>query len=251
MTNPQRQMDDLELNAFIDGELDTARRLEVAKMIESDPVLAERFTSLEGDKALLRKLYAPVAEKPIPGAWRTRIESYAAPKRNVFSYRNIAAMAAAFVLGIAAFAAWHKMPVANGQDIVTLALNARSGVTRPDTVIARAGPDVANKAVSEAMQLHVKTPDLSRLGYTLAAVQVYSGSFGEKPVELVYRNSRNQSFMLYLHRPVGALGERMLDKQGLRVCVWQYEELGAVMSGQMSWPEMLHLAGASYSIFRS
>ena len=88
----------------------------------------------------------------------------------------------------------------------------------------------------------IRPPDLSKLGYSLAAVRR-----GEAAVVLDYRGERGRVFTLYLRRSSGEERFEMTRRGDLRICVWQDEALSAVMFGEMSAGEMLRLATLAYA----
>lgn len=53
-----RSIDDLELNAFIDGELSTGQQAELLEAMRADPELARQACELRQLKAQLRLAYA-------------------------------------------------------------------------------------------------------------------------------------------------------------------------------------------------
>jgi anti-sigma factor RsiW len=93
----------------------------------------------------------------------------------------------------------------------------------------------------------VKAPDLTRLGYRLASMAVYNGTPGGNAVELVYRKADGRDFTLYVRHASDAPRFDQFERAGLRVCIWQDEVLGTVMSGKMSAAEMQRLAALAYS----
>lgn len=238
-----------EISAFVDGELEGERAAEIERALNENAALGEYAAALRGDKARLTEIYGSFAERPLPAAWRARIEDYERPWYARASYRTMGAIAATLLVAAGLVGVWREQMGSQQQDIVDLALRARSGGIRAEAVIETGMLDVANRAISQALQMPRRAPDLSRLGYKLASVQVFAGASGDKPVELVYQDARNRSFTLYIRRPVGAPRTEMLDRGGVRTCVWQYDDLGAVMAGKMSWPEMMRIAASAYSVF--
>jgi anti-sigma factor RsiW len=241
------EIGDEELSAYLDGEFDAARQDEIARLIQSDPALAERVAAMQSDMRFLRELYAPIVAQPLPPSWRARIESHGRG-RTIRVYGSIAAMAATIVLAAICLPLVMRFwPSPQGPDIIADALAAQSGSVAPQASLATAARDVASSVISQALAMRLKAPDLSRMGYSLEAVKIYAGTRGNQPVELVYRNAQNDAFSLYLHRPVGAPRFDQFKRGGERVCIWQDDVLGTVMVGEMSAPEMQRLASLSYT----
>ena len=54
-------------------------------------------------------------------------------------------------------------------------------------------------------------------------------------------------FTLYLRRSDGTARFDQFERAGLRVCVWQDEQLGMVMAGNVSTAAMQRLASLAYT----
>ena len=66
-----------------------------------------------------------------------------------------------------------------------------------------------------AVALNVKVPDLRRIGYTLTGIRVYPRS--PAAAELLYRDSWNRAFTLYLRRSDGTAHFDQFERNGLRI----------------------------------
>jgi len=254
------EIGDEELSAYIDGELDAVQHRRYGQRIQADSRLAERVAAFESDMALLRQTYAPIAERPLPASWQERIQHHvggsvdrgaSAPLARLKArgpLLPVFALAATIVLAVICAPLVSRLWLSPQKpDIVAQALAAHSGAVAPQSSVATTARDVASRAISEALAMRLKAPDLSRMGYSLEAVKTYAGARGDRPVELVYRNARNGAFTLYLHRPLGPARFDQFRQGGERVCIWQDDVLGTVMVGEMSAPEMQRLASLSYT----
>ena len=117
------------------------------------------------------------------------------------------------------------------------ALEVHAG-SRPATTVAD-----ASAALKAVLKMDLKAPDLTRMGYTLASVQVYDG----ESVKLDYRDGNNKIFTLYLKPSSGTPRFDMLRRGDNRVCIWQDDVLSTIMVGEMSAGEMLRLASMAYA----
>jgi anti-sigma factor RsiW len=95
--------------------------------------------------------------------------------------------------------------------------------------------------------MDVKAPDLSRVGYKLASMRIYGGIAGGKAVELSYRDGSDRVFTLYLRHPSSPPRVDLLNRDGVRICIWQDDVVGAVMVGRMSAGEMARIASLAYA----
>jgi len=239
-----------ELHAYLDGELDGQGRGEVEAAIAEDQDLRRRFDAFQADKASISRLYSELLEEPLPAKWTSLIESRTSESRRILSRETIMALAAAMLLVIGGAIAFRQMMPSGQESIIEEALAARSDALTPKRVIAvnaSERPSVADAVVASALRMRIKAPDLSSMGYTLNGVRVYQDVPGGKAVELLYRQKDNRVFALYLRHPSGQARFDQFKEGNLRVCIWQDDVLGTVMTGEMSAAEMQRLASLAYT----
>lgn len=230
-----------DLHAFIDGELDDVRAREIAELVTADRALAEKVQAFRVDKARLLEHYEPLLERPLPEAWLKRIEAARKPVRRFdrIAWRKpgyaLAASVAVLVIG---WSAYRVMLERGGEGVVDEAIAAR--------VVADNGAAVDAAKISAALGLRVKLPDLSRAGYTFAGAAIMPKS-GATAVKLDYRDRDNRMFTLYLKPSSGQAHFEMTARGSLRVCLWQDDVLATVMVGEMSAAEMLRVASLAYN----
>ena len=248
MSEPVRIPDE-QLHALIDGELSVQECAELEAAVAADPYLSQRVAHFRADKARLVQIYGPVADMPLPEHWIRMIESEPRRQKRFFSIEAIAGIAAAFMLVIGGTLAY-RQSVPHEEPIVEEALAARNDVLAPRKVLAVKAPaqdSAAAQTLSSALAMRVSVPDLKRMGYSLVGVRVYGSAPQAKGVELLYRHTDNRIFALYLRRPSGPPRFDQYKHGNLRVCIWQDDVLGAVMTGEMSAAEMQRLASLAYT----
>jgi anti-sigma factor RsiW len=248
MSEPLRIPDE-QLHALIDGELSAQECAELETAVAADPYLSQRVAHFRADKARLAQIYGPVAEMPLPEHWIRMIEREPRREKRLFSIEAIAGIAAAFMLVIGGTLAY-RQSVPHEEPIVEEALAARNDVLSPRKVItvdAPAQDSTAARTLASALAMPVSVPDLKRMGYSLVGVRVYGSAPQAKGVELLYRHTDNRIFALYLRRPSGPPRFDQYRQGKLRVCIWQDDVLGAVMTGEMSAAEMQRLASLAYT----
>jgi anti-sigma factor RsiW len=238
-----------KLHAFIDGELPADERVRLADAIAADPALARRADLFRQDKERLWQAYGGLVDRPIPRHWIDMIEA-PQTRRRVFSMDTIAALAAALLLLVGGPLLYRQM-TPHEEPIVVEALAARDATVPAGHIAAVQSTDknaAVGRAVSGALAMRVSAPDLSRMGYTLAGYRIYRNAEGGKPAaELLYRHRDNRVFALYLRQPTGAPRFDQYKQGKLRVCIWQDDVLGAVMTGEMTAAEMQRLASLAYT----
>ncbi len=246
---------DEELHAFIDGELEAGRAMEIGKAVEKDSALSRRIAAYRADKLRLRQAYAQIAADELPQEWLDRIDRHArAPQRMPVWRRlpnQLLAAAAVILVLVLGWGVSRELPYGEGDDAIMREALAARAQTMPAQQVIPAGDltsrDRSDSVLTTALAMKVKAPDLARLGYRLEDVRVYSGVPGGKAVELDYRNASDGLFTLYLRHPSSAPRVDIIQRGGVRICIWQDDVLGAVMAGKMSAGEMARLASLAYS----
>ena len=244
-----------EIQAFIDGEIDAQRAAQIALAAQSDGTLARRIAAFREDKLRLRQVYAPIASSPLPENWLHFIDRHAREKHHSRSWPRIsqqvfAAASAILLLVLSLGLSREFLRLPDEEQIINEALAARDHIVQPErsfTSAELARTDSGTTLLSAALDSKVKTPNLTRMGYQLDGARIYGGMPGGKAVELDYRNAQNSLFTLYLRRPSSPPRVDIVERGRLRICIWQDDELGAVMAGEMPAGEMARLASLAYS----
>jgi len=241
-------IDETTLQAYIDGELSKVDCVAVEEAIERDPLLAKQLALYDGDKSRLAEIYGRMHVEPLPVKWLELIESK--PRKTSKSYLQGIAVIAAVLLIAIGIPSLYQRSARPQESIIEEALAARSEsipVRQTIAVTASAHASAADRAVAAALSMHVRAPDLSRMGYALSAVRVYDGVPGGKSVELLYQKANTTVFALYLRHPSSPARFDQFKQGRLRVCIWQDDVLGTVMTGEMSAAEMQRLASLAYT----
>ena len=243
MTDP-RQFTDEELHAFIDGELDAAQAAAIQTALDENDILARRIALYRSDKERIAQVYAPLIHRPLPSAWLTKLD--ATPRRfaPMLQRRSVFAMAASVALAVVGATAYRVVSTNSDDDILNEAFAALNN-TMPAS--ATGSVEDVNQTLATELGLNLKAPDLSKMGYHLAGVNVYTNLPDSTGIKLDYRTTDNRTVALYVRKSMGAVRFDMLKRGTVRICVWQDDVVGTVMMGEMSAGEMLRLASLAYS----
>ncbi len=235
----------IELHAYIDGALDPARREQVEARIARDPEFARLVAAYRADKALLKQAYGPLSQQPLPPEWLARLRY--TPEPRTVSWRLVGSIAAALVVALVGVGVYRTMQPAKPAGFVEAALEARATPGDAQQVIdiePGTGSHKYDAALSDVVKLPVKVPSMTKLGYRLVGLHFYRSAGA---AEILYRDGGNRLFTLYLRRSDGASRFDQFERNGLRICIWQDEELGAVMAGNVSTAAMQRLASLAYT----
>jgi anti-sigma factor RsiW len=243
------QISDENLHAFIDGELRADGRAAVEAAIARDPDLGQRVALYRADKARIGETYGPLLDAPVPANWIALIENPPRRPWPAAPLRTIAAIAAALLVLVGG-PMLYRQATPHEEPIVEEALAARSDALPARQIVAvssEAQSAAANRAMRATLAMPVKAPDLSHMGYTLVGMRTYDAVSSGKAVELLYRHSGNRAFALYVRKPSGPPRFDQYKQGNLRVCIWQDDVIGTVMTGEMSAAEMQRLASLAYT----
>ncbi len=237
----ERQLDDAELHAYVDGALDDERTRAVEAALARNTALAARVADYRADKHALKSFYGALDAEPLPAAWTAMVE---AKSRRVLPTRFVlSAIAAAMLVLIGGSGLYMRLNTPADTGIVGTALSARNEAIQPSQVFA-ASTDARlyNAALRTAVGASVKVPVLDRLGYRFDGMRTYKDA-----AEVLYRNGEGRVFSLYLKRSAGQVQFDQFERDGLRVCIWQDDRISMVMAGDISAAIMQRLASLAYS----
>lgn len=241
------EINDADLHAYVDGALDAQQADRVEAGLRLNPHLMARVADFRADKEMLKKIYAPIAGQPVPEHWLALVHTHKA--RPAMAWRQTGAIAAMLLVAVGvalSYRLW-SAPARSGE-IVQAAIDARQDTSGQSfRVTDRATSANYDAMISNAVAMHVKAPDLGKLGYYLIELRLYPHAPGGSAAELLYRDHANRLFTLYLRRSNGAARFDQFEQAGLRVCIWQDDQLGMVMAGDVSTAAMQRLASLAYT----
>jgi anti-sigma factor RsiW len=234
---------DEDLVAYMDGELDAGRAEAIRAALARDADAAARLAAFQQDFAALRAAYAPIADQPVPLAWRQQIEHATTRRadRTALSRRLIALAACALLaVGVSAFIATRQA--------ATPSILAQAEAARTETLATNlrlAGPQLAaadaTQALNHATGLSLHAPDLSHLGYTLVELDTYPDA-----AALRYRDQEGAPLTLYVRKSNGDARFDLLKSGKILTCIWQDDVVSAVMMANIPAGRMMRVASAAY-----
>ena len=243
-----KPIEENDLHAYVDGQLDSARRAEVEKYLEVNQEEAERLHVFERQNAMLENLFGPVLNEAVP----ERLPQVMKPGRHAVLWRYTA-MAASLVC--ATLLGWF-LRGEQVQEIHAPSLAREAAVAyavySPEILhpveVGAAQEDHLVRWLSKRLGQSLKVPNLSSLGYELVGGRLLPGS--KKPAaQFMYQNARGQRLTLYLSTEVTDSRETAFRyaRQGkVGVFYWVDGPLGYALSGDTSREQLLNVAEAVY-----
>jgi anti-sigma factor RsiW len=205
-----RPISEDELHAFVDQQLDGARRNEVQTYLDAHPEVAEQIAAFQRQRDALRAAAAPIADEPIPP--QLNLHHLMDARRQSRPWSSWRSMAASVLLLVAGGAGgWslrgvapEEFPQRNG--VATLAHEAAYtfGVFGMDhTHPVEFG--AADKAellswIASRIGRTVAVPDLAAAGYSFMGGRVVATAYGAAGL-LMYSNDRGERLAV-LVRPM-------------------------------------------------
>ena len=243
---PNGHSEDLELHAYLDGALDAVNISVVEARLAADPALAARLAAFKADKVMLQETFRPLTDRPLPPEWTARLARSRPRRWKGFRSLRVGAIAAGLLLALTGYYTfWHTRP--ESQEIVAVALRERALATaQNENSISDAMAHGFDKSLSDVVGTRVKVPDIRKLGYRLTAIRFHNDS-GAAAADIIYRDSTGHLFTLYVRQSDGHVRFDQFMRAGLRICIWQDDQVAMVMTGDVSTAAMQRLASLAYS----
>ena len=234
-----------QLHAYVDGALSDGARAEVEAWLAAHPEDAERLRAYSEQSAVLRSLYDPVLDEPVPAALlATR------PR----AWRRYAAAAVIFALGIGIgwmvrgmFFSPQVVPVSLARQAATAHVVYSPEVRHPVEVTADEEEHLV-RWLSKRLGTTLKAPKLMALGYELVGGRLLSNSQG--PVaHFMYQDARGQRLTLYVSRQRGEPRDtafRFSQEDRGSVFYWVDGNFGYALSGEVKRDQLLKVADVVY-----
>jgi anti-sigma factor RsiW len=193
---------EIELHAFIDGELPPERAAAVEAAMARDPLLAARVRDFRADKRALIAAYGRLADAPVAAALLKAAQtgsSRPATKRwgRYLVLAGAAALAASLLLTLT--------PRAPRDPAIEQALGARDHARTPSRELDGrdlANIEAANQAMSDMLGNSTRVPDLQRAGFKLVSAELY-GRTRSDAVQLRYEDAERRLFTVFLRPSAG------------------------------------------------
>jgi anti-sigma factor RsiW len=255
--------DDAELHAYVDGQLDAARRTAVEARLAADPAAAQRVRDWTDQRDALRGLHAELLDEPVPDHLLHAGEQLHHRSSRLARWQRWGGMAASLVLAFGL--GWGSHLQWQDRGSIAGAPNARTFVRQAAVAHAVFAPEVRHPVeVEAAQQQHLvqwlskrlnrplKLPSLAAAGYELVGGRLLSGDAGAR-AQFMYQNANGERVTLYVGALDGAvakgMGEtafRFTSEGGVASFYWVDQGFGYALSGKLPRQGLLVLAESVY-----
>lgn len=242
-------IEELDLHAYVDGQLGPERRAEVEAHLAANPTAAERVQAYRKQNDMLRALFDPVAEEPIPQRMRapTRRFAWLPPLRHaaVLAWLSLGGILGWTLHGSEGVRPnhWAALPQ---QAAIAHAVYTPE-VLHPVEVGADQEAHLV-KWLSKRLDTQLKAPHLAEAGYQLMGGRLLPGGKGPA-AQFMYQDAQGQRLTLYVRTGAGDNREtafRFEQEGKVGVFYWVDGPLGYALSGEMKKPELLKVANVVY-----
>jgi anti-sigma factor RsiW len=245
--NSNRPIEENDLQAYVDSQLDPARRAEVESHLAVHPEDAKRVQAYQHQNELLGAMFGPVLEESVPTLLRR--PEFLRWSRGL----RYGAMAAALVLAV--MLGWYIRGTQQEEVIYTTLVRQAvmahvvyvPEVQHPVEVRAEQEEHLT-KWLSKRLGMPVHAPHLGTAGYELVGGRLLPG--GEKPAaQFMYQDARGQRLTLYISADSKDGKEtafRYAREGDVSVFYWIDASYGYALSGEMDRERLLAVAETVY-----
>jgi anti-sigma factor RsiW len=235
-----------ELHAYVDGQLDAARRAAVEAHLAANPAEAERARAYARQNEQLHALFDSTLDEPVPEALHVQ------PTRRRASPLRYAALLAVAVVG--GVFGW----VLRGEEALTITAGLPQQAALAHLVYA---PEVLHPVevgaqeeahlvswLSKRLGAPVNAPHLSSAGYELVGGRLLPGETGPA-AQFMYQDARGNRLTLYVRTTADGNREtafRYAKEDKVGVFYWVDGTFGYALSGEIERPQLLQVAESVY-----
>lgn len=241
---------DDDLNAWVDGRLDGARRDAVAAYLADHPEIAAAAADDARLRDALRDALRPKFEEPIPARLRVAHLAAAGRQRARARARAMAAALAAFAVGLGGgwFAA-RELPAPPAATLVaeaTLAHRTFAVEVAHPVEVAATQQDHLMRWLSKRLGRPLAAPDLSPHGFRLMGGRLLPGGAGAA-AQLMYEDGSGRRLTLYVEvAEGGATAFRFAQSGGEATFAWVDRGFGFAVTAPAAREALLPIAESVY-----
>ncbi len=233
----KRPVNDSELHAYLDGQLDSKQQQEIENDLQHDLEASEKLSDYQHINRLLHERYDPVLHEPVPQRLLIRMK----PRNN---YRAIAASLLFFLTGT--LVGWQAQlnlvsphqTSSTDTDLIQPAAFAHTVYTsdglRPVEVSA-AEHQQLDSWLSKRLKTSLSAPDLMASGYRLIGGRLLPSTEDRMAAQYMYEDADGQRLTLYVRRgnwKPGLQAINVSQQKGYSMFYWIEKDLGYAITTQ-------------------
>lgn len=250
MNNPNQSLNEDRIQAYVDGQLDEADRQSFEELLQQNNELAARVAAYRQQNDLLRQMFNPVLDEPVPE--RLTLPSERKPWFSFSIAASLALVLSGGALGWLVRGA--VVPTAAEIALATLPQSARVAyvtyapeVVHPVEVGAKQEAHLV-KWLSKRLGADVRAPDLAPLGFNLVGGRLLPADSGPA-AQFMYEDSQGNRMTLYVRQNKGEetnTAFRYQEKDTDKTFYWVDGDLGYALTATIDKTRLMHAANRVY-----
>jgi len=258
MNKDTHSVNDSDLHAYVDGELDENRRLDIEAYLAGNPEAAEQVRQYQQLNRDLHRLFDPVLNKPVPAAL---VPDCAASYAGYRWPRAARAAALAGIVLVSGLSGWLLHARSNGVENSAALVNLVQPAAFAHVVystddhfpveIQAEQQDVLINWLSDRMHTSIRAPDLGRLAFDLVGGRLLP-STNRMAAQFMYQNVDGERITLYVRRVAWENQQaafQYYEAEGVGVFYWIEGPMGYALSGGLGKKRLIALAEAAHDAF--
>jgi len=241
MTPENDTVNDIELQAFVDNELDSSRHAEIEKLIQTDARLKSKVEEYQKINRDLKQLYQPHLDEDIPDRLIKTIKRDSAPKQIPLAASLLIGVLTGLIIGWFSRGEIQSLqtPPPVAEQIVEDAFSFHAVYTpevkHPVEVTSEYEEHLVSW-LSKRLETPVKAPDFSFAGFELLGGRLLSS--GNSPAaQFMYENNQGQRLTIFTRQKRNNEDQpefRYARRNGMNGFYWTDSNLSFVILSEIS-----------------
>lgn len=260
MSSNNNPVEEFDLHAYADGQLDEQRREVVEAWLANHPEDAQRVEEYQRQNQAMHALFDPVLSEPVSESVPEELVSNNPSHRNEMPLLRFSAMMGIlFVGGVIGYVVHGLTPATSTVTdttpmVASLPRQAAIAhvvytpeVLHPVEVTAEQETHLT-KWLSKRLGTDLRVPHLSPLGFNLVGGRLLPGEAGPA-AQFMYENTQGKRLTLYVKGNKDKANEtafRYDQQDGVSVFYWVDRSLGYALSGEIDKQGLLEVANEVY-----
>lgn len=250
MNNTRNTVNEDHIQAYVDGQLDKTERQSFEALLQQNAELAARVAAYQQQNDLLRQMFSPVLDEPVP-------ERLSLPRERKpwFSLSLAASLVLMFAGGAVGWFV-HDAVAPNAAQIALASLpqSARVAhvvyaqeVAHPVEVGAEQEAHLV-KWLSKRLGADVRAPDLAAQGFSLVGGRLLPADNGPA-AQFMYEDNQGNRMTLYVQQNTGEQTNtafRYQEQDANKSFYWVDGELGYALTATIDKPRLMQAANRVY-----
>jgi anti-sigma factor RsiW len=246
-----RRFSDLDLNAYLDGEVSEAERAAIEQWLASDAEAARRLREYRALDQRLKGTFEFVLEEPASSALRSQ---FLARGRELWQVTLKQIAAAALIAVLAGGMGWLLRGAVDGRNVRTAFVDAAIGAhavfvpeVRHPVEVAAAEEAHLVKWLTKRVGHEIKAPRLGALGFNLVGGRLLADQ-AIPAAQFMYEDGQGRRITLYVRREEGR-GDTAFEYAGHRewqAFAWIDRPLAYALIGKVPREELQRIARATW-----